>query len=164
MVINGRAAMQIMGDWAKGEFVNAGKKANVDYLCFQYPGTQGDFIFNTDQFATFKKGDASLPAEYAFASTVMDKANQAKFNQIKGSIPARLDVPADGFDECGRKSMGDLRSALKNGTMVGSFAHGHAMPDGPKNAVYDVVTHFFNSNESSADAVKQLVEAVNNAK
>ncbi|HXZ06852.1 MAG TPA: ABC transporter substrate-binding protein, partial [Paraburkholderia sp.] len=164
MVINGKAAMQIMGDWAKGEFVAAGKKANVDYLCFQYPGTQGDFIFNTDQFATFKKSDASLPGEYAFASTVLDKANQARFNQIKGAIPARLDVPADGFDECGQKSMADLRTALKNGTMVGSFAHGHAMPDGPKNAVYDVVTHFFNSNQSSADAVKQLVDAVNNAK
>jgi glucose/mannose transport system substrate-binding protein len=164
MVINGKAAMQIMGDWAKGEFVNAGKKANVDYLCFQYPGTQGDFIFNTDQFATFKKGDATLPGEDAFAQTVMDKGDQAKFNQIKGSIPARLDVPADGFDECGQKSMADLRTALKNGTMVGSFAHGHAMPDGPKNAVYDVVTHFFNSNQSSADAVKQLVDAVNNAK
>ena len=164
MVINGKAAMQIMGDWAKGEFVNAGKKANVDYMCFQYPGTQGDFIFNTDQFATFKKGDATLPGEDAFAQTVMDKASQAKFNQIKGSIPARLDVPADGFDECGQKSMTDLRTALKNGTMVGSFAHGHAMPDGPKNAVYDVVTHFFNSNQSSADAVKQLVDAVNNAK
>jgi glucose/mannose transport system substrate-binding protein len=164
MVINGKAAMQIMGDWAKGEFVSAGKKANVDYLCFQYPGTEGDFIFNTDQFATFKKGDASLPGERAFASTVMDKSVQAKFNQIKGSIPARLDVPPDGFDECGQKSMTDLRAALKNGTMVGSFAHGHAMPDGPKNAVYDVVTHFFNSNQSSADAVKQLVDAVNNAK
>lgn len=164
MVINGKAAMQIMGDWAKGEFANAGKKANVDYLCFQYPGTQGDFIFNTDQFATFKKSDASLPGEYAFASTVMDKNVQATFNQIKGSIPARLDVPADGFDECGKKSMTDLRAAIKNGTMVGSFAHGHAMPDGPKNAVYDVVTNFFNSNQSSADAVKQLVDAVANAK
>jgi glucose/mannose transport system substrate-binding protein len=164
MVINGKAAMQIMGDWAKGEFASAGKKGNVDYLCFQYPGTQGDFIFNTDQFATFKKGDASLPGERAFASTVMDKSVQAKFNQIKGAIPARLDVPPDGFDECGQKSMADLRTALKNGTMVGSFAHGHAMPDGPKNAVYDVVTHFFNSNQSSADAVKQLVDAVNNAK
>ncbi|RQR27747.1 carbohydrate ABC transporter substrate-binding protein [Burkholderia sp. Bp9143] len=164
MVISGKAAMQIMGDWAKGEFVNAGKKANVDYLCFQYPGTQGDFIFNTDQFGTFKKSDADLPGEYAFASSVMDKTSQAKFNQIKGSIPARLDVPADGFDECGKKSMADLRGALKSGTMVGSFAHGHAMPDGPKNAVYDVVTHFFNSNQSSADAVKQLVQAVNGAK
>ncbi|HEX7912978.1 MAG TPA: ABC transporter substrate-binding protein [Paraburkholderia sp.] len=164
MVINGRAAMQIMGDWAKGEFVNAGKKPGVDYLCFQYPGTQGDFIFLSDQFATFQKGRASLPTEYAYASNLMDKTVQAKFTQVKGSIPARLDVPSDGFDACAQKSMSDLRTALKNGAMVGSFAHGHAMPDGPKNAVYDVVTHFFNSNQSSADAVKQLVAAVNGSK
>jgi glucose/mannose transport system substrate-binding protein len=164
MVISGKAAMQIMGDWAKGEFASAGKKANVDYLCFQYPGTDGTFIFNTDQFATFKKGDASVPGEQAFASTIMDKTVQAKFNQIKGAIPARLDVPQDGFDECGKKSMTDLRSALKNDAMVGSFAHGHAMPDGPKTAVYDVVTHFFNSNQSSPEAVKALVTAVNNSK
>jgi glucose/mannose transport system substrate-binding protein len=38
------------------------------------------------------------------------------------------------------------------------------MPDAPKNAVYDVVTHFFNSNQSSADAVKQLVDAVDKAR
>jgi glucose/mannose transport system substrate-binding protein len=163
MVINGKAAMQIMGDWAKGEFASAGKQPNVDYLCFNYPGTDGAFIFNTDQFAGFKKGDASLPGEYAFASTIMDKGVQAKFNQIKGSIPARLDVPQDGFDECGKKSMNDMRAAIKSDSMVGSFAHGHAMPDGPKNAVYDVVTHFFNSNQSSADAVKALVTAVKNS-
>jgi glucose/mannose transport system substrate-binding protein len=164
MVINGKAAMQIMGDWAKGEFVSAGKKAGTDYLCFQYPGTQGDFVFNTDQFAAFKKDGASLSAEDTFAATVMDKTVQAKFNQIKGSIPARMDVPADGFDACARKSMTDLRASLKSGSMVGSFAHGYAMPDAPKNAVYDVVTHFFNSNESSADAVKQLVDAVDKAR
>jgi len=32
MVIKGEAAMQFMGDWAKGEFVAAGKKADVDYI------------------------------------------------------------------------------------------------------------------------------------
>jgi len=164
MVINGKAAMQIMGDWAKGEFANAGKKPGVDYLCMRYPGTQGDFIFVTDQFATFKAGDDRLPGEYAFADAVMDKGVQAKFNQVKGSIPARLDVPSDGFDECGVKSMNDMRAALKSGTMVGSFAHGQAMPEASKTAMYDVVTHFFNSNQSSADAVKQLVTAVENAK
>ena len=94
----------------------------------------------------------------------MDPKVQAQFNQIKGSIPARLDVPTDGFDECGQKSMADMRTALKNGTMVGSFAHGQAMPEASKTAVYDVVTHFFNSNQSSADAVKQLVTAVQNSK
>ena len=33
MVINGEAGMQIMGDWAKGEFAVAGKKAGTDYVC-----------------------------------------------------------------------------------------------------------------------------------
>src|SRR5262245_17013449 len=54
MVINGKAGMQIMGDWAKGEFLKAGKKPNVDFYCFQYPGTEGSFTFNADQFAMFK--------------------------------------------------------------------------------------------------------------
>ena len=41
MVINGKAGMQIMGDWAKGEFLNAGKVPGKDFLCFRFPGTQG---------------------------------------------------------------------------------------------------------------------------
>ena len=41
MVINGKAGMQIMGDWAKGEFLNAGKKPGNDFLCFRYPGHAG---------------------------------------------------------------------------------------------------------------------------
>ena len=39
MVINGEAAFQIMGDWAKGEFVNAGQVAGEDFLCFRVPGS-----------------------------------------------------------------------------------------------------------------------------
>ena len=33
MVMNGEAAFQIMGDWAKGEFLAAGKKLGKDFLC-----------------------------------------------------------------------------------------------------------------------------------
>jgi glucose/mannose transport system substrate-binding protein len=40
MVINGEALFQIMGDWAKGEFVNAGKTAGEDFTCFRVPGTE----------------------------------------------------------------------------------------------------------------------------
>ena len=41
MVIEGKAGMQMMGDWAKGEFLNAGKQPGVDFVCFRHPGTQG---------------------------------------------------------------------------------------------------------------------------
>ena len=57
MVINGDAAFQFMGDWAKGEFLNAGKVPGQDFLCFRFPGTEEQVTFNTDQFAMFKQGD-----------------------------------------------------------------------------------------------------------
>ena len=44
--------------------------------------------------------------------------------------------------------------------MLGSFAHGHAVPEAIKGAMIDVVTKFFNSGGSPADATKQLVAAV----
>jgi glucose/mannose transport system substrate-binding protein len=43
MVINGKAAMQFMGDWAKGEFTAAGKVPGKDYVCIAAPGTKGAF-------------------------------------------------------------------------------------------------------------------------
>lgn len=41
MVIDGKAGMQIMGDWAKSEFTAANKVAGEDYQCLPFPGTQG---------------------------------------------------------------------------------------------------------------------------
>ena len=160
MVINGKAGMQIMGDWAKGEFLKAGKKPNVDFLCFQYPGTEGDFSFNSDAFAMFKVGKSQEAGQLALASAIMDKNFQEQFNLKKGSIPARMDVSDANFDACGKKSMADLKIALKNNAMVGSFAHGHAVPESIKGAMIDVVTKFFNSGKNPADATKQLVTAV----
>jgi glucose/mannose transport system substrate-binding protein len=164
MVINGKAAMQIMGDWAKGEFLKAGKKPNVDFLCFQYPGTEGSFTFNTDQFAMFKVGKAQEAGQLVLASAIEDKNFQEQLNQVKGSIPARMDVPGDKFDDCGKKSMADLKVALQKNAMLGSFAHGHAVPESIKGAMIDVVTNFFNKGGSPAEATKQLVDAVENAK
>ena len=164
MVVNGKAGMQIMGDWAKGEFLKAGKKPNVDFLCFQYPGTEGSFTFNTDQFAMFKVSKTQEAGQLVLASAIMDKNFQEQFNLVKGSIPARMDVPGDKFDDCGKKSIADLQVALKNNAMQGSFAHGHAVPESVKGAMIDVVTNFFNKGGSPADATKQLVAAVENAK
>src|SRR3954471_24852422 len=57
MVISGKAGFQIMGDWAKGEFVNAKKVPGKDFLCWRFPGTQGAVSFNSDQFAMFAQKD-----------------------------------------------------------------------------------------------------------
>ena len=59
MVINGEAAMQIMGDWAKGEFKVAGKNVGTDFVCTAAPGTSGAHTFNIDSFAFFAQGTTS---------------------------------------------------------------------------------------------------------
>ncbi len=160
MVIKGEAGMQIMGDWAKGEFLNAGKVPGQDFLCFRFPGTQGNVTFNSDQFVMFQVGEDRQKAQNTLASAIMSPEFQVAFNTVKGSVPARTDISDAKFDACGKKGMADLEEANANGTLMGSMAHGHSVPAAIKNAIYDVVTKHFNGQISSADAVKELLIAV----
>ncbi|MGD2005614.1 MAG: ABC transporter substrate-binding protein, partial [Pseudomonadales bacterium] len=163
MVINKEAGMQVMGDWAKGEFLRAGQTPGEEFLCFRFPGTAGAVTFNSDQFMMFKVGEDRMAAQGEMAKAVMDPAFQSAFNVVKGSVPARTDVSDADFDACGKKGMRDLADANLNGTLLGSMAHGHAAPAAVKNAVYDVVTAHFNGEFSSEDAVAELVAAVADA-
>jgi glucose/mannose transport system substrate-binding protein len=162
MVINGEAGMQMMGDWAKGEFLKAGKAPGTDFVCIRFPGTQGSVTFNSDQFAMFNQTDAGKQeAQVNMAKAIMDPAFQSAFNVVKGSVPARTDVPNDAFDDCGKKGMADLAEANTNGTLYGSMAHGHAAPAAVKNATYDVITAAFNGEYADgAAAAAALAEAV----
>lgn len=160
MVLKGDAAMQLMGDWAKGEIIAAGLTPGVDILCTTAPGTEGAFLFNTDFFAMFDVGEERKPAQLAMASAAMSPDFQETFNLAKGSIPARTDVSGDKFDACGQQSMADIKAAQAEGTLMGSMAHGHAQPPAVQGAMFDVVTNHFNSDQSSEAAAKALVDAV----
>ena len=160
MVINKEAGVQFMGDWAKGEFLNAGKVPDQDFMCFRFPGTQDAVTFNSDQFVMFKVGEDRQDAQMKLASAVMSPTFQSAFNVVKGSVPARTDVPNDAFDACGKKGMAELAAANKKGTLFGSMAHGHSVPAGVKNAMYDVITAHFNGEYDAETAVEELVNAV----
>ena len=163
MVISGKAGFQIMGDWAKGEFVNAKKVPGKDFLCYRFPGTQGTAAFNTDQFAMFKLADAQkTAAQMKLAGDIMDPAFQSAFNVVKGAAPVRSDVPDTAFDDCGKKSIKDVAEASKNNTLVGSIAHGHAVPASLKNAFYDVITRHFNGQIDDKKAVAEMASAAKN--
>lgn len=164
MVIEGKAGLQFMGDWAKGEFVKANKVPGTDFVCMRFPGTQGSVTFNSDQFAMFKVSEDKVPAQLQMASAIESPTFQSAFNVVKGSAPARTDVPDTDFDACGKKAIKDLAEANASGKLFGSMAHGHANPASVKNAIYDVVTRQFNGELSSEDAVKELVSAVEGAK
>ena len=70
MVINGEAGFQIMGDWAKGEFVAAGKTPGEDFLCASAPGE--GFLYNVDSFAMFDvSGDDRVAGQKLLAELIM---------------------------------------------------------------------------------------------
>ena len=163
MLINGEAAMQLMGDWAKGEIIRADMTLGTDILCVAAPGTEGSFLFNTDFFAAFNVKKGQKVAQAALASSVMSPKFQEAFNLVKGSIPARTDVSNEKFDVCAKKSMVDIVAAEKNGTLYGSMAHGHAQRSAVQRAMYDVITEHFNSEMSSAEAATELQTAVADA-
>lgn len=47
MLVNGQAAMQLMGDWVKGGAHRAGKPS---HSMFKQPPTAGKFSYNLDSF------------------------------------------------------------------------------------------------------------------
>ena len=161
MVINGKAGMQFMGDWAKGEFENAGKKAGKDYICAPVPGTANSYTFNVDSFVFFQqKGQKdATPGQIALAKTIMTPAFQEQFSLLKGSVPVRLGVKMDKFDDCAKKSYADEQTAIKSGGFVPSLAHGMAQGDATAGAITDVVTKFMNSQQDSKSAVAALAKA-----
>ncbi|CCN73835.1 ABC transporter substrate-binding protein [Vibrio nigripulchritudo] len=162
MVINGDAAMQIMGDWAKGEFAAAGKMPGKDYICAPAPGTDGQFTFNIDSFAFFKlKNVENEKAQKALAKTILTKDFQEVFNLNKGSIPVRLDMDMTKFDSCALDSMATFKTSAESGDLVPSMAHGLSTTSYVQGAIYDVVTNYFNDPSANAEeTVKKLAKAV----
>ena len=162
MVMNGEAAFQIMGDWAKGEFLAAGKQPGKDFLCASTPGE--GFLYNVDSFAMFDvAGDDKTAGQLLLAELIVGKNFQKVFNLNKGSIPARTDVALDEFDSCAHTSAKDMADSNAGGSLLPSYAHGMALRGAQSGAITDVVTSHFNSDMSSDDAVQMLLQAVQNS-
>ncbi|RWM88535.1 MAG: carbohydrate ABC transporter substrate-binding protein [Mesorhizobium sp.] len=165
MVIKGDALVQVMGDWAKGEFNAAKKTPGTDFLCYRFPGTDGSVVYNSDMFGMFDVPEDRKAAQVALATATLSKSFQSAFNVVKGSVPARTDVPDTDFDACGKKGIADLKAANEGGTLFGSLAQGYGAPPAVANAYKDVVSKFVHGQiKTSDEAVTQLVNAIEDAK
>jgi len=112
MVITGKAGVQFMGDWAKGEFLAAGKELGKDYGCMLAPQSPG-MVYVADSFSFPKISDAASQKGQALLSEVaMDPAMQVEFSLKKGSVPMRTDVDKSKLDICAQKGL-ELMSAGK---------------------------------------------------
>jgi glucose/mannose transport system substrate-binding protein len=160
-VIAGETLFQIMGDWAKSEFIRAGQKPGVDFLCASTPGSAGSMNFNTDAFLFFKTRVDNSKAQLTLARTLMDKQTQETFNIAKGSVPARMDVDMSKFDECSKRTHAEFNAAAKANTLV-PF-HGMEKPAGRYGAMNDVAIEFFTKTDMTAQqGVDKMVSASKN--
>jgi len=166
MVINGEAAMQIMGDWAKGEFTNAGKVPGDDYACIPVPKVAGDgFVYLVNSLSLFTQTDPDLiRGQEVLASAIMDPEVQVAFNLAKGAIPARTDIDLAAMDACAQATSAALATNDAGGTAVPTFAGTHAANAAIVGAATDAVTGFFNSDLTAADGATALADAIAAAK
>ena len=99
-------------------------------------------------------------AQADLAASIMGTEFQQVFNLNKGSIPVRLNMSMDKFDECGKASTKDFVSTAKSGGLVPSVAHGMAIKPAAEGAIKDAVSQFWNDDKISvADGVKNIAKA-----
>jgi glucose/mannose transport system substrate-binding protein len=164
MVIQGKAAMQFMGDWAKGEFTAAGKSPGVNFVAVPAPQTSGAFLFNIDSFIMFNvKDKQAREAQKAMARLIMEPKFQEVFNVNKGSIPVRLGMQRTAFDDTALRSFDEFASSSVSGTLLPSMAHEMAVYPAVRGAILDVITNFYNSDQTAEAAAKGLAREVKNA-
>jgi len=164
MVIQGKAGMQFMGDWAKGEFKAAGKTFGTDYIAMPVPETSSGYLFNVDSFIMFNVKDAGAKkAQKAMARLIMEPKFQEVFNVNKGSIPCRLGMSRMPFDYPGIYSFDSFVASAASGSLLPSMAHEMAVFPAIRGAIFDVVTNFCNSSMSSKAASKSLASEVKSA-
>jgi glucose/mannose transport system substrate-binding protein len=153
LVISGRAAMQVMGDWAKREFTDAGLAPGVDFGCTLAPGSDGHYILAVDSFTFPRTQDpGARAAQQLLASTVMDPVTQLEFNRIKGSLPVRRDLSLTAPDECTRlaqEAFADPDHHLPNPAL--------ALDSGAEGAVGDVIARYWISPSMSAGRAAALL-------
>ncbi len=156
MVISGKAGVQIMGDWAKGEFATAHQTAGKEFGCFPGFGPKSPYLVAGDVFVFPKTSDAAqVKSQQLLATVFTAPATQVAFSNKKGSIPIRTDVDVKGLDACAQMGvtiMKDVSRQLPTPEML-------ITPD-LEGSLQDVVTKFWNTNQSVDDAAKSFASAL----
>ncbi|MFM5396167.1 ABC transporter substrate-binding protein [Aeromonas veronii] len=149
---SGGAAMQVMGDWVKGELSAGNYRPGEDIACLPSPGSAGLFSYNLDSIAMFKQRDpAQLQAQGDLAQLLMKPQFQEKFNRVKGSIPALTNPDMSKFDRCAVRSYQDFLLAEKQDNLLPSMAEGMATPTNMRQAILDVLSNFFNDPKANPE-------------
>jgi glucose/mannose transport system substrate-binding protein len=141
-VIDGKAAMTIMGDWTDGYFTS---KDFTGYGWAPSPGTEGIFVMLSDSFG-LPKGAPHRENARNWLKVCGSFEGQEAFNPLKGSIPARTDGGKAQYNEYLQSAMKDWAS----NKLCPSVAHGAAAPEGWATAYVDAIGLFVTKQDVAA--------------
>jgi glucose/mannose transport system substrate-binding protein len=161
MVINGEALFQIMGDWAKGEFVNAGQTAGRGLPVLPRAGHRGHRDLQLRPVRDVQRDRRSRPGLAARHGLRRDEPGvPGRLQRREGLGPARTDVPSDAFDACGQKGMAAPGRGRRERHALRLDGAWPRQPASVQNAMYDVITAHFNGEYDAETAAQELVTAV----
>lgn len=153
MVFDGKAAFNVMGDWAEGYLKTLGWTPGIEFGWMAVPGTQGSFMVVTDTFG-LPKNAPNRENALKWLEIVASVEGQDAFNPIKGSIPARLDADKSLYDPYLTWSMNDFAT----NALCPSIAHGSAAPEGFITELNDAVNIFITTKDRDG-----FLKAIRNA-
>jgi glucose/mannose transport system substrate-binding protein len=161
LVETNKAALMIVGDWAKGDFAAAGKQLGTDYGCQMAPGNQDAYVMTVDVFVFPKNSKPDQQAaQDKLAQLMMDPAVQTRFNAFKGALPAQLDANIADLDACAQLGQKVLAGGVTN--QLPNFALAFS-PDTQGQIEDLLVSYWANTVASPADAAKQFSTIIANA-
>jgi len=140
MLISGKAGIQVMGDWAKGEFTNAGQLPGQHYGCIAGLNPDTPYLMQGDVFV-FPRTDNpnAIKAQQLLANVVSQPELQVAFSKLKGSIPVRLDANAAELDLCAQKGI----EIIKDRSRQLGVTEVYLTPD-QNGALQDILTAYWN--------------------
>ena len=92
LLVQGKAAMTVIGDFAMPIFTRLGWTPDVEYGGVAFPGTHGVYNVIVDTFVLPVGVKDAQPA-YDWFKLITSLPVQEKFNRMKVSVPIRTDVP-----------------------------------------------------------------------
>ncbi len=153
LVAQGKAAMNVMGDWAQGYFTTAlHLKPGVGFGWAATPGTHGVFGAVSDVFGLPAKLKNPTPT-LDFLKVLGSKQGQDVFNPLKGTFSPRLDANPKLYDAYSRAAM----QSYKRDKLVLVIGQGAVNP-GFTNSFNNAMEIFVTNHN-----VKQFVSAVASA-
>lgn len=153
-----RAAMMVMGDWAKGELLSRGLAVDEGFGCVAAPDTQRSHLYNIDTLSMLDQQPQHREAQEKLAAVVLSPSLQATYNQIKGSIPVLRQPAQLNMDACARASWKLFTSGAE--ARVASMVHRMSIDESMRDAIVAEVHRYFLDDNLTATETQRRLAAI----